>query len=81
VTNSVHHHLLAEDCTPTGSRDLDDNESIRVTTVPLESLLGDALAGRIRDGRALTCLLYYAGTRGIDAGAAGAGSDAGDGSG
>ncbi len=60
VTNTVHHHFLAEGCTPTGEQDLDDDEEIRVDTVDYDDLLGSALAGDVRDGRTVLTLLYHA---------------------
>jgi ADP-ribose pyrophosphatase len=59
VANSVHHHVVARDCRPTGERDLDADESIRVDTVPYDDVLAAAVDGDLRDGRAVTCLLRY----------------------
>jgi ADP-ribose pyrophosphatase len=59
VANSVHHHVVARDCTPAGSRDLDFDESIRVSTAAYDDLLAAALAGDLRDGRAVTALTGY----------------------
>jgi ADP-ribose pyrophosphatase len=59
VANAVHHYFVARDCTPTGEQELDFNESIRVSTTPYETLLGDALGGRIRDGRTLLGVFGY----------------------
>jgi ADP-ribose pyrophosphatase len=60
VANAVHHYFVARDCTPTGEQELDFNESIRVSTTPYETLLDDALGGRIRDGRTLLGVFGYA---------------------
>jgi ADP-ribose pyrophosphatase len=63
VSNAVHHYVLARGCTPAGEQSLDDNESIRVTTTAYDEFLADVTAGRVRDGRAVSCLLYYEQTR------------------
>jgi ADP-ribose pyrophosphatase len=60
VANAVHHHFVAHDCTPTGEQDLDEDETIRVTTEPFEDLYADVLAGDVRDGRMTLALLAYA---------------------
>jgi len=59
MANAVHHHFVAHGCRPTGERDLDDNESIRVSVVGYDRLLSAAIDGDLRDGRAVTALLYY----------------------
>jgi ADP-ribose pyrophosphatase len=60
LADSVHHHFVAYGCRPTGTRELDDNESIRVGTTEYDELL-DALADDdLRDGRSALCLLYHA---------------------
>jgi len=59
LANSVHHHVVARECTPTGERDLDFNESIRVDTTTLDVLLEAVGDGAIRDGRTVTNLLYF----------------------
>jgi ADP-ribose pyrophosphatase len=60
LADSVHHHFVAHGCRPTGTRELDDNESIRVETTRYDELL-DALADDdLRDGRSTLCLLYHA---------------------
>ncbi|AZH24409.1 NUDIX hydrolase [Haloplanus aerogenes] len=59
IANSVHHHFVARDCTPTGERDLDFNESIRVETADYDALLAMALDGDLRDGRAMHALAQY----------------------
>jgi ADP-ribose pyrophosphatase len=64
VADSVHHHFLARECTPTGAQDLDADEQIRVDTVAFEDLLTDVLAGTVRDGRTVTAVLFYAATGG-----------------
>ncbi len=74
VTNAVHHHFVARDCTPTAEPDLDFNESIRVETADYDALLAAALDsaeprsasdrtqsddGGLRDGRAMLALTQY----------------------
>jgi len=59
VANSVHHYVVARDCTPTGARDLDFNESIRVSTTTYDDLLAAVLADDLRDGRAVAAVTGY----------------------
>jgi ADP-ribose pyrophosphatase len=61
IANSVHHYFVARDCTPTGERDLDFNESIRVETAAYDDLLAAALDGDggLRDGRTMHALAQY----------------------
>jgi ADP-ribose pyrophosphatase len=59
VANAVHHYFVARGCTPTGSQDLDFNETIRVSTTPYDALVADALDGAIRDGRTLLGVFGY----------------------
>jgi ADP-ribose pyrophosphatase len=59
VANAVHHYFVARDCTPTGERNLDFNESIRVSTTGYDGLVEEALEGEIRDGRTLLGLFAY----------------------
>ncbi|WP_158854693.1 NUDIX hydrolase [Halorhabdus sp. CUG00001] len=58
--DAVFHYFLAEDCAPTGERDLDDNESIRVETTTIEALIAAAREDDLRDGRTMLGVLYYA---------------------
>ena len=51
VSQTVHHHVLATGCTPGSGQDLDDDETIRVTTTELAELRESVLAGEVRDGR------------------------------
>ena len=60
LANSVHHHFVAHGCRPTGTQELDDNESIRVGTATFRDLLEGVATGELRDGRSALCLLYYA---------------------
>lgn len=59
VGNQLFHHVLARDCRPDAERDLDDDESIRVTTARLADLRAAVAAGRVRDGRTVTGVLYH----------------------
>lgn len=59
LLNSVHHHFVARDCEPTGERNLDFNESIRVAVEEYDDLLAAALDGDLRDGRTLVGVLRY----------------------
>src|SRR5699024_5925552 len=59
LANSVHHHFVARGCRPTGERDLDENESIRVDTADYNELLAALADDDLRDGRSALCLLYY----------------------
>ncbi|GAA0726209.1 ADP-ribose pyrophosphatase [Halorubrum trapanicum] len=59
MANSVHHHVLATGCEPTAERELDHNESIAVETVPYDDLLAAVVDDGLRDGRAVTAVLWY----------------------
>ena len=59
MANAVHHHVLATGCEPTADRDLDHNESIAVGTVPYDDLLAAVVDDELRDGRAVTAVLWY----------------------
>jgi len=59
-SDAVFHYFLVEDCTPTGERDLDYNESIQVATTTVESLREAAREDELRDGRTMLGVLYYA---------------------
>ncbi|EMA35721.1 NUDIX hydrolase [Halococcus hamelinensis] len=59
LANSVHHHFVAHDCRPTGERNLDADESIRVETADYDDLLSALAVDDLRDGRSALCLLYY----------------------
>jgi ADP-ribose pyrophosphatase len=60
LADSVHHHFVAHGCRPTGTRELDDNESIRVETAEYDDLLRALADDELRDGRSALCLLYHA---------------------
>ncbi|ELZ46913.1 NUDIX hydrolase [Halorubrum californiense DSM 19288] len=59
MANAVHHHVLATGCEPTADRDLDHNESIAVETLPYDDLLAAVVDDGLRDGRAVTAVLWY----------------------
>ncbi|SDZ94355.1 ADP-ribose pyrophosphatase [Haloplanus vescus] len=59
IANSVHHHFVARNCTPTAETDLDFNESIRVDTADYDTLLAAAVDGDLRDGRAVLALSQF----------------------
>lgn len=59
IANSVMHYYVAYGCRPTAEQQLDADESIRVTTAAYDDLLADIEAGTVRDGRAVTGVLYY----------------------
>jgi len=70
IANSVHHYFVARDCVPVGERDLDFNESIRVSTTGYDDLLaavidcGDAdprtdRGSGVRDGRTVAAVTGY----------------------
>ena len=59
MANAVHHHVLATGCEPTADRELDHNESIAVETVPYDDLLAAVVDDELRDGRAVTAVLWY----------------------
>lgn len=58
-SSAVFHYYLARDCTPTASQDLDNNESIRVTTTAMDDLLDAIENDDLRDGRTALAVLYY----------------------
>jgi ADP-ribose pyrophosphatase len=59
-SDAVFHYFVARECEPTGERDLDDNESIRVETTAFVDLVQAARAGELRDGRTMLGVLHYA---------------------
>ncbi len=59
TANGVHHHVLATGCEPTAERDLDHDESITVEVVPYDDLLAAVVDDGLRDGRAVTAVLWY----------------------
>ncbi len=59
VANIEHHYFLAHECEPSGAQALEPDESIAVETACYDDVLAAALAGEMRDGRAMLGLLYY----------------------
>ncbi|WP_248897931.1 NUDIX hydrolase [Haloplanus halobius] len=59
IANTVHHHFVAHDCAPTGTQELDFNESIRVTTAEYDDVLAAVLDDDIRDGRTVGAVTGY----------------------
>lgn len=59
VADAVFHYYVARGCEPTGNRNLDYNESIRVETTSFEALVSAVRDGGIRDGRTALGVLYY----------------------
>jgi ADP-ribose pyrophosphatase len=58
--DSVFHYYAAYDCEPTGSQQLDADESIEVTTASFPELLDTVESGDLRDGRSTQGILHYA---------------------
>jgi ADP-ribose pyrophosphatase len=58
--DAVFHYFVARDCTPTGARQLDYNETIEVATTTFDDLLAAAREDELRDGRTMLGVLYYA---------------------
>ncbi len=58
-SDAVFHYFVATGCEPTGSQDLDQNESITVDTTTLPDLLEALLADELEDGRTALGLLRY----------------------
>ncbi|TYT63277.1 NUDIX hydrolase [Natrialba swarupiae] len=59
IADAVLHVFVAHGCRPTAEQQLDDDESIRVTAIPFDELLGSLLEGNIRDGRTVLAVSYY----------------------
>jgi len=59
LLDSVFHYFVARDCTPSGMRDLDYNESIAVGTTTFDELVDAARDEELRDGRSMLAVLYY----------------------
>jgi ADP-ribose pyrophosphatase len=59
IANSVHHYYVARDCVPTGERNLDYNESIRVSTTGYDDLLAAVVDDDLRDGRTVAAVTGY----------------------
>lgn len=59
LLDSVFHYFVARGCTPDAQQQLDDDESIRVTTTTLGELRAAVADGDLRDGRAALGVLYH----------------------
>ncbi|MFC6786485.1 NUDIX hydrolase [Halobaculum halobium] len=57
--NSVHHYVLARNCTRSTNTDLDFNESIRPVTADYDRFRDAVFAGSVRDGRAVIGVSMY----------------------
>lgn len=58
--DSTFHYVVARGCEPTGTRQLDVDESIRVKETTFSELRGRVLEGQLRDGRSALGILQYA---------------------
>ncbi len=58
-SDAVFHYYVASECERTGSQQLDDDETITVSTAAFENLVEGVRDGTIRDGRSAFALLYY----------------------
>jgi len=59
-SDAVFHYYVARQCEETGEQELDDDESINVDTVTLDTLVESARNGELRDGRTAFGVVYYA---------------------
>jgi ADP-ribose pyrophosphatase len=59
-SDAVFHYYVARGCEPTAEQNLDDDETIDVTTATLEDLLDWAREDDLRDGRTAFGVVYYA---------------------
>ncbi len=59
VADIEHKYFVATGCEPAGEQALEADETIEVETASYADVLGEAMAGEMRDGRALLGLLYY----------------------
>lgn len=60
ISNTVHHHVIAHECTPTATQSLDDDETIDVETMALTDLRNAVRTGTIVDGRTILAVLLHA---------------------
>ncbi|QLH76999.1 NUDIX hydrolase [Halosimplex rubrum] len=58
-SDAVFHYFVARDCEPSGERDLDYNEDIRVDTTTFDALVDAAREDELRDGRSMLGVLYF----------------------
>ncbi|MBS3760522.1 NUDIX hydrolase [Halodesulfurarchaeum sp.] len=59
ISDAVFHYFVATDCRPTGTQNLDEDESIRVVTSSLGDILETLFQGDLKDGRTALGLLRY----------------------
>jgi len=59
-SDALFHYYVAYGCEPTAEQDLDDDETIEVTTTTLDDLLNQAREDDLRDGRTAFGVVYYA---------------------
>lgn len=59
-SDALFHYYVARGCEPTAEQDLDDDETIEVTTTTLEDLLARAREDDLQDGRTAFGVVYYA---------------------
>lgn len=59
LLDAVHHYFVAHDCERTMSQQLDENESIRVSTTEYKEIKTAVRQGEIKDGRAVTAVSQY----------------------
>ena len=59
LLDTVHHYFVAHDCEQTMDQQLDQNESIRVSTTEYETFRAAVRHGEIQDGRAVTAVGQY----------------------
>lgn len=60
VSDARHHHVIARDCTPTATQDLDADETIRVQTRDWDALRAAVRDGDIVDGRSVLAVALHA---------------------
>lgn len=58
-SDAVFHYYVARECERTGSQQLDDDETITVSTAAFEDLVEGVRDGTVRDGRSAFAVLYY----------------------
>jgi ADP-ribose pyrophosphatase len=59
ITDAVFHYFVATGCEPTGTQQLDEDETIEVATSTLETMMERLLGGDLGDGRTALGLLRY----------------------
>lgn len=63
LTDGVHHHFVAYDCTSVHDTELGKRESLSVEPRPFDDLYNDVLSGAIRDSKTVVAVLRYAAQR------------------